>query len=389
VRTLTDLSNMVNASTLSVQSAHVTLKPLVGKIVGKMRAKEHVPDGVTWRPANGPYSKYEVADVISPIYGDRGIVHLKGAKYLSLQSHHKRGYKIITVRNDANESKVIDVHLLMVAGDKPSDKHTVDHIVPGMQYRLHNFSTDLRWATKEQQSQNQIRQKKKPGKCRAITRTHVASCVVTEHLGIEDACSNVDMGDISVRAAQSRVIRALKSGKNCAGYTFTFTQSTATYRPIPASFIGDFEGFKASEKEGLIMFPNGRYTSGFKNGGYRAVEIGGSTYQVHRLVAAAWVEGYEPGLICNHIDHAKICNNDASNLEWCTHAENNMASVKFGSTEGRAVLQYTLNDDLVAQYCSLSEAARNNTGTSNGNIRHCCEGYQQTAYGFKWKYKHE
>lgn len=42
---------------------------------------------------------------------------------------------------------------------------------------------------------------------------------------------------------------------------------------------------------------------------------------VHRLVASAFVEGYEEGKVVNHID-CNPSNNRASNLEWLTQAEN-------------------------------------------------------------------
>ena len=45
-------------------------------------------------------------------------------------------------------------------------------------------------------------------------------------------------------------------------------------------------------------------------------------YQVHRLVAMAFVDGYEEGLVVNHIDEDKT-NNCAWNLEWVTTTYNN------------------------------------------------------------------
>ena len=42
---------------------------------------------------------------------------------------------------------------------------------------------------------------------------------------------------------------------------------------------------------------------------------------VHRLVASAFIEGYEEGKVVNHID-CNPSNNQASNLEWLTQAEN-------------------------------------------------------------------
>lgn len=42
---------------------------------------------------------------------------------------------------------------------------------------------------------------------------------------------------------------------------------------------------------------------------------------VHRLVALAWVPGYEPGCHVNHIDGKKV-HNHADNLEWMPNEEN-------------------------------------------------------------------
>nr|DAL08116.1 MAG TPA: homing endonuclease [Caudoviricetes sp.] len=45
------------------------------------------------------------------------------------------------------------------------------------------------------------------------------------------------------------------------------------------------------------------------------------TMLVSRLVAMAWIPGYSKNLTVNHIDGNPM-NNNASNLEWCTRAEN-------------------------------------------------------------------
>lgn len=44
-------------------------------------------------------------------------------------------------------------------------------------------------------------------------------------------------------------------------------------------------------------------------------------FLVHRLVAMAFVPGYEDGLVVNHKDGDKL-NNDPDNLEWVTKGEN-------------------------------------------------------------------
>ena len=45
------------------------------------------------------------------------------------------------------------------------------------------------------------------------------------------------------------------------------------------------------------------------------------TYLVSRLVAMAWVEGYQDGYTVNHIDGNPL-NNQADNLEWLSIADN-------------------------------------------------------------------
>lgn len=53
------------------------------------------------------------------------------------------------------------------------------------------------------------------------------------------------------------------------------------------------------------------------------VSIGGVTemFLVHRLVALKFLDSVEGKPYVNHIDGDK-CNNDVTNLEWCTHSHN-------------------------------------------------------------------
>lgn len=60
--------------------------------------------------------------------------------------------------------------------------------------------------------------------------------------------------------------------------------------------------------------------------GYYRVQIRNSKLaskleMVHRLVASAFVEGYQEGMVANHID-CNPSNNRADNLEWLTNKEN-------------------------------------------------------------------
>jgi hypothetical protein len=363
------------------------LKPLVYKKTSVVRrSKEDAPTDAIWRPANGLFSEnYEVADVISAEYRDRGIVRPKGSATLLLQTMHKRGYKYIYARNNNGKWQTIDVHQLTVVGDRPSEKHTVDHIICGVEYKTHNFSTDLRWATLSEQSCNQNRDKTKVGKKIAVTRTNMATGEITQHFGYADACADLKWG-IQIRSAKARVAKAIKSGEAIEGHRFSMTLPEGTFKPVPADFIGGREGFKASQAGGIIVFPNRHFTTGYRAGGYLRIESGGTEYMVHRLVAAAWVEGYAPGLICNHIDHAEVCNNDASNLEWCTHAENSKAAVAAGKRYVRAVKQYSSDGVFIAEYSSIVEASRNVINAKMSNIHACCNERRQRAGGSMWEY---
>lgn len=58
-------------------------------------------------------------------------------------------------------------------------------------------------------------------------------------------------------------------------------------------------------------------------------EFGTKTYSVHRLVAEAFIPNIEHKICVNHIDGIKL-NNNISNLEWVTYAENNSHAYKTG-----------------------------------------------------------
>lgn len=54
----------------------------------------------------------------------------------------------------------------------------------------------------------------------------------------------------------------------------------------------------------------------------------------------------------------------------------------------KPVLQYDLNDNFIAEYVSIAEAARV-TGLNNSKICQCLKGTQKATKGFIWKYKEE
>lgn len=111
-------------------------------------------------------------------------------------------------------------------------------------------------------------------------------------------------------------------------------------------------------------------------------------FQIHRLVAQAFIPNPNNYPIINHKDENRT-NNRVENLEWCSYRYNALYS-KCPSNElnrpdmSLPVAQYTTDGILVKEYPSIAEAARaiNSTPTSVSNA---CYGKTKTCYGFVWR----
>lgn len=135
-------------------------------------------------------------------------------------------------------------------------------------------------------------------------------------------------------------------------------------------------------------------------GGYMYVNLhkGGKTVtkKTHRLVAEAFIPNPHNLPQVNHKDENKL-NNRADNLEWCNSSYNN----KYGNrprkvldaykrngaiVAERPVVKIDKNGTIVAEYISISEAARS-VGVRRESVRDCVLGRQLTCVGYFWKYK--
>lgn len=65
-----------------------------------------------------------------------------------------------------------------------------------------------------------------------------------------------------------------------------------------------------------------------------------------------------------------------------------MSEAHTGKTNAptKSVLQFSKNEEFIAEYPSIMEAERQ-TGCYNQNISQCCQGKRKSAGGFIWKYK--
>lgn len=142
-----------------------------------------------------------------------------------------------------------------------------------------------------------------------------------------------------------------------------------------------------------------------KSTGYYAVSLHKNGVQkqmlVHRLVADAFCEREDWHDVIDHIN-TDTTDNRAENLRWTTTKGNvnNPISAKrrteavrkiyvgrYGSKhpKSKAVLQLTLDGEVVKRWPSASDAVRVG-GFDSGGITHCCKGKIKYHKGYKWKY---
>lgn len=186
--------------------------------------------------------------------------------------------------------------------------------------------------------------------------------------------------------------------------------------------IKDYEGLYQVSNTGKIKSlyrDTGKILTGEiiqKGKGYLRVELTQNKkvkrFLVHRLVAQAFIPNPENKPEVNHID-GNTLNNNASNLEWCTHRENinhawetglnenqreklrNMNPLKarkyeFAEKRKKPIIQMDLDNNFIREFNSAQEATKY-YGIKDlyKHISACCVGRRKTAYGYKWRYKGE
>lgn len=127
----------------------------------------------------------------------------------------------------------------------------------------------------------------------------------------------------------------------------------------------DIDGIEVSSFGRVRSSDGHHYNSHQTNGGYLNVriKIDGKwiTKLVHRLVAETFVPNPNNMSDVNHKDSSRT-NNNASNLEWCTHSYNMKYREKFGTSQAgaarRPLFAVNLNTLEVSHFSSRMEASR-------------------------------
>ncbi len=115
-------------------------------------------------------------------------------------------------------------------------------------------------------------------------------------------------------------------------------------------------------------------------------DVGGTytSYNIHRLVAKAFIENLDPNKkIVDHIDNNKF-NNKATNLRWVTHKEN-IQSYQTNFRPKRKVIQYKDNI-VVKEWESIDKIVEENKHITRNRLLGALR-INNIFDGYVWKYK--
>lgn len=171
------------------------------------------------------------------------------------------------------------------------------------------------------------------------------------------------------------------------------------WKPI---FNGDY--MVSDEGEVWSNKTNRMLSQSLDTKGYPCVKVNGKRVAVHILVAKAFIPNLYDKDTVNHKNEDKT-DNRVENLEWMTDYENNRyGSHDFNAAEtkrvraangeydkakvfgAKAVIQYDLEGNKIAEFESCAAAAKATGGNPDG-ISLVARGKQRTSGGFIWKFK--
>ena len=104
---------------------------------------------------------------------------------------------------------------------------------------------------------------------------------------------------------------------------------------------------------------------------------------LHRLVAELFLDSREGKSVINHLDGDKL-NNNATNLEWCTHSENSKHAVSLGLIKTSKVEGTNTETGEVLVFDPMNDAKH--FGFQPQNISSCCLGKRKIHKKHTWRF---
>ena len=167
--------------------------------------------------------------------------------------------------------------------------------------------------------------------------------------------------------------------------------------------IQGYEGYYKINSSGDVysVKNNKLLRSGRNNQGYKLIALckdgKEKSFKVHRLVALAFIPNPNNYPFINHKDEDKT-NNNAENLEWCTHRYNinygtailrRSESIRNSPLKARKpIVQLSLSGDFIKEYRSTKDAAEQ-TGIDRTQISRSINHVGIQAQGYLWVLKGE
>lgn len=342
------------------------------------------PDPETWKSLE-PF-EFRAYDISS--YG-----RVRNNKTLKIikPSIRESGYHRSAIINSHGDRSNINVHkyvALSFIGPSPGDEYTVDHIDRDPH---NNFYKNLRWATKEQQTNNKSAKQKGHG--RRVNQYDLDGNFIKTWNTAQEA------GDALGFGSTIRNIPAVCKGKrnNTCGFIWKYTDQVNTienemwkllpYNEYESTYISNFGRVKSHA--GKIL--NGQNKEGYLYASIKTlISRKIKSFPIHCLVMETYV-GPANGMQVNHKDGNKI-NNRLDNLEYVTGSENMLHAHATGLVNQycRPVIGIVTATGEELKYLSIKAAAASINKCEN-YVRNRCTGKSKSngKDGIYWKFADE
>ena len=337
-----------------------------------------------WKEVPG-YRKYKVSS--------HGKILLQNGKISKCQKDPD-GYVYVGL-SKKRVCRVIGIHVLVARAfhSNPENKKTVDHIDRNPS---NNHFKNLRWATQAEQNKNRDTSKVRERACQKIEQRTKAGELIRTWSGKTEFMEKFEEEFGRKPNYDSLNVALSKQRKSYLGYNLRYAEKDILDGEIWIKLEYKEKTFMVSTMGRVRIHTLNRnreyYYAGATYGmtdasNYKLV----SGCRVNIMVALTFIDNPDPErkIFVNHINGIKD-DNRVENLEWTTpkensqHARDNLPHNQ--ENVCRKIQQINLQGEVVAEYDSASQAARE-IGGNNAAIGHVLAGRNKTSKGYFWIYK--